>query len=40
MANSEYIGNAVGDVNGYGTSKDRSFKTSLSGAIGNMQDVQ
>lgn len=39
MANSEYIGNAVGDVNGYGTSKDRSFKTSLSGAIGNMQDV-
>lgn len=27
---------ALGDVNGYGTSSDKSFKTSLSGSIGDM----
>lgn len=37
--NIEYIGNVIGDVNGYGTSGDKTFKTSLSGSIGDMQKV-
>ena len=35
----EYVGNAIGDLNGYGPSSDKSFKPSLSGAIGNFQNI-
>ena len=35
----EHVGNAIGDLNGYGPSSDKSFKPSLSGAIGNFQNI-